>query len=310
MALPIGFHYSMIAVTAPAAHPGCTIEEEEYKLGNKELDGRGAPPAKNRRITFGKSYGIQFYCDTITKKYAYEVARTNVKKVRWSDVHAEKAAWHSRLARMIANELSREVFGNLNGLACAAHKDATRWIIDSGSGFDLISERSLTKDDRKAVTKAENPCRMATANGVATAEEQLSIHIEGIGSVDAVVLNNSPCNVLSLGKLCMEKGFGFRWTSGQLPKLLLPDGTAKILTINQYVPVLASANDKIDPLDAGEMKMAFVADDYPDIMNSPPWAEGNFPQKHPCGAKTRETTEPEVRDDELDNMDVAKCCAP
>ena len=48
--------------------------------------------------------------------------------------------------------------------------------------------------------------------------------------------------------------------------------------------------------------MAFVADDYPDIMNSPLWAEGNFPQKHPCGAKKRETTDPEVRDDELDNM--------
>jgi hypothetical protein len=117
MAVPIGCHYSMIAVAAPATRPDCTIEEAEYTLRNKELDGRGATPAKNKRITFGRTYGVQFYCDTITKKYAYEVARTNVKKVRWSDVHAEKAAWHLRLAQLIANELSREVFGNLNGLA-------------------------------------------------------------------------------------------------------------------------------------------------------------------------------------------------
>ena len=96
------------------------------------------------------------------------------------------------------------------GLACAVHKDLMRWIIDSGSGFDLISGRSLTKNDRRVIIKTDNPCRMATANGVATVDEQLSFHIDGIGStVDAVVLNNSSCNVLSLGKLCMEKGFGF-----------------------------------------------------------------------------------------------------
>ena len=82
--------------------------------------------------------------------------------------------------------------------------------VDSGSGFDLISGHSLTKADRRMITKTDIPCRMATANGITTAEEQLSVHVDGINSaVDAVILDNSPCNVLSLGKLCMEKGFGF-----------------------------------------------------------------------------------------------------
>ena len=92
------------------------------------------------------------------------------------------------------------------------------------------------------VTKTDNPCRMATANGITTADEQVSVHVNGINSaVDAVILDNSPCNVLSLGKLCMEKGFGFEWKPGEPPKLLLPDGTVRVLMVDQYVPVLASA---------------------------------------------------------------------
>ena len=117
-----------------------------------------------------------------------------------------------------------------------------RWIIDSGSGFDLISGQSVTKEDRKMITRTENPCRMATANGITVAEEQLSVRVDGLdAAVDAVILGNSPCNVLSLGKLCMERGFGFEWKSGEPPKLIMPDGSARTLLVDQYVPVLASA---------------------------------------------------------------------
>ena len=137
-AVPLGCHYSMIAVTAPVARPACMLEDAKSLLKNKELEGRGATLAKNKRITFGRTFGVQFSCDTINKKYAYQVARLNARTVRWSDARAEKAAWHLRLAQMIANELSREVFGNPNGLACAVQKDLMRWIIDSGSGFELI----------------------------------------------------------------------------------------------------------------------------------------------------------------------------
>ena len=83
---------------------------------------------------------------------------------------------------------------------------------------------------------------MATANGVTVAEEKLSVRVDGLDTaVDAVILDNSPCNVLSLGKLCMERGFGFEWKSGEPPKLIMPDGSTRTLLVDQYVPVLASA---------------------------------------------------------------------
>ena len=209
--------------------------------------------------------------------------------MRWTDARAEKAAWHTKLAQLIANELCREVFGNSNGLVCAIQKELMRWIIDSGSGFDLISGQSLTKADRRMITKTDNPCRMATANGITTADEQLSVHVNGINSaVDAVILDNSPCNVLSLGKPCMEKGFGFEWKPGEPPTLLLPDGSVRVLMVDQYVPVLASAlvpeeakeadlQDQAAPLDAGGEGSHSSAEGNPSARATmTPSAEGNL----------------------------------
>ena len=212
VAVPLDFHHSFVAFVASVTRKASVHEDLRSILKDTKLKGHGATRAGKRKVSFGQTFGIQFYCDTISKKYAYHAATSSAKPVRWTDVRSEKAAWHLKLAQLIANELCLELFRNSNGLACAVQKELMRWIIDSGSGFDLISGQSLTKYDRRMITKTYNPCRMATANGITTADEQLSVHVHGIDStVDAVILNNSPCNVLSLGKLCMEKGFGFEW---------------------------------------------------------------------------------------------------
>jgi hypothetical protein len=222
VAIPFDYSHSFVACVASGTRRANAHEDLRSILKNTKLTGQGATLARKRKITFGQNFGIPFYCDTISKRYVYHAARSNTKPTRWTDARAEKAAWHTKLAQLIANELCREVFGNSNGLVYAIQKELMRWIVDSGSGFDLISGQSLTKDDRRMITKTDYPCRMATANGITTADEQLSVHVNGINSaVDAVILDNSPCNVLSLGKLCMEKGFGFEWKPGEPPKLLL-----------------------------------------------------------------------------------------
>ena len=222
--------------------------------------------------------------------------------MKWTDVRSEKAAWHLKLAQLIANELRREIFGDSNGLACTTRKELMRWIIDSGSGFDLISGQSLTENDRRMITRTNYPCRMATANGITTADEQLSVHINGIDStVDAVILDNSPCNVLSLGKLCMEKGFGFEWKLGEFPKLWLPDGTVRVLMVDQHVPMLASASppEKIDeansqdrtaPLNAGGEESTSVDDVDLSKKTPPSGAEGNFSQRQHVPNPTLDST--------------------
>ncbi len=84
------------------------------------------------------------------------------------------------------------------------------------------------------VTLTKTPCRMASANGITVADEQLSIRVDGLGAdVDAVILDNSPCNILSLGELLMEQGFGFEWKPGEPPRLIMLDGSVHILLVEQ-----------------------------------------------------------------------------
>ncbi len=141
----------------------------------------------------------------MTKTYDYDPAKRLFRPIRWSCALAEKAQWHVQLARIIANDLFREVLSGPDGLIFAVQKYFLRWIIDGGSGFDLVSGQSITKEDGKIVVRTESPCRMATANGITVADEQLAVQVDGLdAAVDAIILDNSPCNVLALRKLCME----------------------------------------------------------------------------------------------------------
>ena len=86
---------------------------------------------------------------------------------------------------------------------CAA---SIQWIIDSGSGFDLIS--SFAAEEKGRIEPAKNHVSMATANGITTANTEWTGYVPGLQkNISASVLDNSPCNVLSLGKMCMEKGY-------------------------------------------------------------------------------------------------------
>ena len=42
VAVPLGCHYSLIAVAAPVARPACTLADARSILKNKELEGQGA----------------------------------------------------------------------------------------------------------------------------------------------------------------------------------------------------------------------------------------------------------------------------
>ena len=88
----------------------------------------------------------------------------------------------------------------------------------------------------------------------------------------------------------MEKGFGFEWKPGEPPKLLLPDGTVRVLMVDQYVPILASApapekideenlQDKVAPLNAGGKESTSLANGDSSKKTPPTGAEGNFSRK-------------------------------
>ena len=47
-------------------------------------------------------------------------------------------------------------------------------------------------------------------------------------------------NVLSLSRVCVEKGYSFTWSAGELPTLTDADGNTVTLNVDRYVPVLTA----------------------------------------------------------------------
>ena len=90
-----------------------------------------------------------------------------------------------------------------------------RFILDSGSGHDLISERKAERMNLKM--RACDPIVFHTANGSTSTNKEAEIDL---GTFDmtsqAYVLDDTP-SVMSLGKRCMEEGCSFVWPSGKMP---------------------------------------------------------------------------------------------
>ena len=77
------------------------------------------------------------------------------------------------------------------------------------------------------------------------------MHIPGIGSVDEVLVMPNCPSVLSLGKLCLDKGYSFEWKAGEAPTLTNQAGRTITLKIDRYVPVLP-AGGAIEPTNSQE----------------------------------------------------------
>ena len=109
-----------------------------------------------------------------------------------------------------------------------------RFILDSGSGHDLISARKADRMNLKQRTC--DPIMFHTANGSTATQTEAEIDL---GTFDmtshAYVLDDTP-SVMSLGKRCMEEGYSFVWPSGKMPFMITKDGERIDLTIHDNIP--------------------------------------------------------------------------
>ncbi len=111
------------------------------------------------------------------------------------------------------------------------------WIVDSGSSFDIISPKDMTKRECKEVYALDDSVPLYTAQGEAVAESAVALTPFNDGTeVECLVLPNSPA-LLSLGRLCMETGCGFHWNKGSMPTLTLPTGNVVELQVVNRVPI-------------------------------------------------------------------------
>eukprot|EP00435_Cladocopium_sp_Y103_P040038 s2308_g10.t2 len=120
-----------------------------------------------------------------------------------------------------------------------------RFIMDSGSGHDLIA--------RKKVMRMEldmNPCdpiTFHTANGTTTAEYEVCI---GFGTMEETshvhVLEDTP-SVFSMGRRCMLEGYSFVWPHGQNPFMINKVGERIDMVVRDFIPYIHLGSQECEP---------------------------------------------------------------
>ena len=82
-----------------------------------------------------------------------------------SRLSAKKAA---RMALRAAKRLAMQIGVSTIAVSAVAEVSGggpAKWLMDTGSGFDLVAEHEIPHDNKHLVTPARDPIRLHTANG-------------------------------------------------------------------------------------------------------------------------------------------------
>ena len=111
-----------------------------------------------------------------------------------------------------------------------------RFIMDSGSGHDLISAKQVDRMDLPTYDDAV--VNFHTANGVTSSTKRSDIKFEAFDEpAQAHILEDTP-SVMSMGKRCVDLGYSFIWPSGKTPYMIDPNGDIIDMTVRDYIPYI------------------------------------------------------------------------
>ena len=125
---------------------------------------------------------------------------------------------------------------NLMCISLPVQAKDRRFILDSGSGHDLISARKAERMNLKK--RVCDPIMFHTANGSTATQTEAEIDLGTFDEISqAYVLDDTP-SVMSLGKRCMEEGYSFVRPSGKMPFMITKNGERIDLTIHDNIPYI------------------------------------------------------------------------
>ena len=172
------------------------------------------------------------------------------------------------------DEVSREVFvenyvqhiegrygkrGNTMCITVPVEERDKRFILDSGSGHDLISSTRINRMDLP--TYDDKVVNFHTANGVTCSTKRSSIKFEAFSEpAEAHILEDTP-SVLSMGKRCVDLGYSFVWPTGRTPFMLDPNGSIIEMTVKDYIPYVSVDQEKRKLRSSCVEKIMAVLDD-------------------------------------------------
>ena len=169
--------------------------------------------------------------------------------------------------------------------ASTGTQEPFRWLLDTGSGIDLMSKKKLSNDDKKHVHWATSIITLLTANGKKQVDKAVKMMCSAMHEViDPLLLDDTP-PVLSIGRRCEKYGYQFHWDAySNKPYLVKPNGDVIVLYTENYVPFLDQEESKSDPNNyTGVIAPSIVR--YCIFTNAHQrWKQQETKHKHPCSA--------------------------
>ena len=171
------------------------------------------------------------------------------EETEWQEQGARETAWKLAKSVLKLKEYERATFFSPSENRCLPASnlklEEREFVVDSGASMHLISKKDLSDAEMDTLTKSCSPTIVITANGEVQTHEEATVYVKELDIfLTMKVLENTPV-VLSLGKLCDEKGYSYEWINGQKPHLIkngirIPCNTENFVLI--VVPDLSSSS--------------------------------------------------------------------
>ena len=128
----------------------------------------------------------------------------------------------------------------LRPAAASSLSGPLRFIVDSGSSFDIANMKECTRGSLARVVGLNPPLKMCTVNGNVTVANGLRIEVPALRKgLRFALMPHSP-SIISLGRRCMLDGYAFHWPRLQTPYLIDPNGQRIELEVGNFVPYISS----------------------------------------------------------------------
>ena len=124
--------------------------------------------------------------------------------------------------------------GNVMCTTVPVEERDKKFIMDSGSGHDLIAQKKVDRMDMEMYE--DEMINFHTANGVTSTSKMTDIQFNAFKEpVKAHVLEDTP-SVLSMGKRCPEQGYTFIWPSGKDLFMIDNNGLMINMRVKDHIP--------------------------------------------------------------------------
>ena len=248
----------VVAIAKSVSQLGCVSQDSDALVfqGTKEFRGDPMQKVLNaiRKVRFTKSTLCQA---SIREKIGPSLGKTKVVPrqrspyaPKFEDRSHEEIGRQQRCAQSKAWDLAKNTYklGENDkatffsptkkwALRSASSRESCRreFVVDAGASMHMVSEKNLNSAELAAMRTPRSPTTVMTANSEVRTNQEATKKVKQLDLFVKVMLLQETPAVLSLGKLCDERGYTYHWKSGQ-NQHLIKNGKRINCNIFNYVP--------------------------------------------------------------------------